>query len=94
VKGFTVFASLSFLYFIIYEANVTFILIRNRLSFGFKHGITTWIIPAGLLNTFVAVAMISIGVIATLLPMATYGKSIRRHSAKRYWRYVESGVGL
>jgi hypothetical protein len=75
------------------EAMITVILIRNTCSFGFNYGITPWITASGLQNTFIAIAMISIGVTATFLPMVKYGKSFRRRSAKKYWRYVESGVG-
>jgi len=74
------------------EAMITVIVIRNTLSFGFNYGITPWITASGLQNTFVAVAMISIGVTLTFLPMVKFGKALRRRSAKKYWRYVESGV--
>jgi hypothetical protein len=47
---------------------------------------------SGLQNTFVAIAVISIGVAATFFPMVKYGKSFRRRCAKKYWRYVESCV--
>lgn len=74
------------------EAMITVIIIRNTLSFGFNYGITPWITASGLQNTFVAVAMISIAVTVTFLPMVKFGKALRRRSAKKYWRYVESGV--
>lgn len=75
------------------EAMITVILIRNTLSFGFNYGITPWINASGLQNTFIAIAMLSILVTAMMFPMIKYGKAFRRRSAKKYWRYVETGVG-
>ena len=74
------------------EAMITVIIIRNTLSFGFNYGITPWITASGLQNTFIAIAMLSIGVTATFLPMVKWGKALRKRSAKKYWAYVETGV--
>ena len=74
------------------EAMITVILIRNTMSFGFNYGITPWINASGLQNTFIAVAMISLGITMSVFPFIKLGKGFRRRSAKKYWKYVESGV--
>lgn len=72
------------------ESLVTVMLIRNTLGFAFSYAITPWIENMGLQNCFISVAMISLVCTCTFLLMIVWGKSLRRMSAARYWRYVAS----
>lgn len=72
------------------KAMITVIIIGNTLSFGFNYRITPSITASGSQNAMTAVAMISVGVAATFLPMVKWNKSLRKRSAKKYLAYVET----
>ncbi|CAN6602167.1 protein Hol1p [Trichomonascus vanleenenianus] len=61
--------------------------LRNTLSFGFNYAITPWISHSGLQNTFITVGMIALTTGLTFLLVIWKGKSWRRWTATRYWRF-------
>ncbi|KAK5134186.1 hypothetical protein LTR08_006846 [Meristemomyces frigidus] len=74
------------------EAMVTVILVRNTMSFAINYGLTPWVTDLGLQNAFIIAAFAGIAQCATFFLFVKYGKALRRRSAARYARYVESSV--
>jgi MFS family permease len=70
------------------ETMVSIMIIRNTLGFAFGYAITPWIESLGLRDCFISVAMISCFCTLSFLAMRIWGKSLRRMSANRYWKYV------
>lgn len=70
------------------ESFVSIMIIRNTLGFAFSYAITPWIEGMGLRNCFISVSLISLVCTNTFLIMIFWGKSLRKLSAARYWRYV------
>ena len=66
------------------EAVVTVIIIRNTMSFAVSYGITSWIENLGLQNAFVVAAFAGLAQTATFFAFTTYGKRLRKASARRY----------
>lgn len=70
------------------------IIIRNTLGFAVSYGITPWYTNMGLQNCFIMAGFLSLGCTSTFLVMIWKGKSLRRHSAARYWRLAQKGINL
>lgn len=68
------------------------IIIRNTLGFAISYGITPWYTNMGLQNCFIMAGFLSLGCTSTFLLMIWKGKSLRRHSAPRYWRLAQKGI--
>lgn len=75
------------------ESMASVIVIRNTIGFGFSYAITPWYTNMGLQNCFITAGFVSLACMATFLLMIWKGKTLRRMSAKTYWRYVGSSVG-
>ena len=69
---------------------VTVILVRNTMSFAINYGLTPWVTNLGLQNAFIVAAIAAVVQCATFLIFVKYGKILRRKSAPKYARYVES----
>ena len=76
------------------ESMITVIIIRNTLGFGFSYGINPWINNLGLRNCFVSVALIALACTYSFLIIIVIGKSLRKFSAKQYWKYVAEDRGV
>lgn len=74
------------------ESMASVIIIRNTIGFGISYAITPWYTNMGLQNCFITAGFISIACMATFLPMIWKGKALRKFSAKKYWKYVETSV--
>jgi hypothetical protein len=74
------------------ESLILVIVIRNTLGFGMSYGITPWLSDQGLTKTFVAVAVLSVVCNYSFLFFTTFGKRLRRFSAKKYWEFVDTLV--
>lgn len=72
------------------ESMASVIIIRNTIGFGFSYAITPWYTNMGLQNCFITAGFVSLACMATFLLMIWKGKTLRRMSAKTYWRYVGS----
>lgn len=68
------------------EAMVTVIIIRNTMSFAIGYGITPWVTAMGYQNTFVQVL--------TFLVVVKWGKSWRRMTKRRFYKYVKENEAL
>lgn len=73
------------------ESTTSVILIRNTLGFAISYGITPWYTNMGLQNCFIVAGFLSLGCTSSFLLMIWKGKSLRRHSAPRYWQYAGKG---
>ncbi|EFY96646.1 MFS transporter [Metarhizium robertsii] len=71
------------------ESTTSVIIIRNTLGFATSYGITPWYTNMGLQNCFIMAGFLSLGCTGSFLLMIWKGKSLRRHCATRYWKYVE-----
>ncbi|ATY65563.1 MFS transporter [Cordyceps militaris] len=74
------------------ESTTSIIIIRNTLGFAISYGITPWYTDMGLQDCFILAGFLSLGCTLTFLVMVWKGKSLRRHAAQQYWRYVEKGL--
>ncbi|KAH9949168.1 major facilitator superfamily domain-containing protein [Amylocystis lapponica] len=72
------------------DVMMSVILVRNTLSFAIGYGITPWL-HMGYQNTFVSAAFVGLAITMTFLIVVKWGKSWRKASAKRYWRFVADG---
>ncbi|OAQ59566.1 MFS transporter [Pochonia chlamydosporia 170] len=70
------------------ESTTAVIIIRNTLGFAISYGITPWYTNMGLQNCFITAGFLSLGCTSSFLLMIWKGKSLRRHSAQRYWQYA------
>lgn len=74
------------------ESMAAVIVIRNTIGFGFSFATTPWYINEGLQNSFIEAGFLSLGCMATFLPMIYFGKDLRRFSTEVYWKYVRSSA--
>lgn len=72
------------------EGLIAVIIIRNTINFGYNYGVTPWVDKSGLQNAFIAVGVLAFATTLTFLPMVKWGKRMRQHGAKAYWRMLES----
>ncbi len=74
------------------ETLILVIIIRNTMGYGMAYGITPWLDASGLQHTFIGTAFLYLGCTFSFLIMMIWGRRLRKMSAKRYWRFVESLV--
>ncbi|GJN65997.1 hypothetical protein PLICBS_000013 [Purpureocillium lilacinum] len=74
------------------DSTTSVIIIRNTLGFAMSYGITPWYTNMGLQNCFIVAGFLSLACTSTFLLMIWKGKSLRRQSAQRYWRYAEKAI--
>ncbi|KIV92420.1 hypothetical protein PV10_03720 [Exophiala mesophila] len=70
------------------DAIVTVILIRNTMSFAVSYGVTPWMTNMGYQNAFILAAFVAMAQICLFFVFIKYGKSLRKASIPRYWKYV------
>ncbi|KAM0326725.1 hypothetical protein ACHAQA_006598 [Verticillium albo-atrum] len=76
------------------ESMMSVMIIRNTLGFGFNYSIDPWMESVGRQNCFITVSVIALVCTYSFLVMVFFGKSLRRTSARRYWKYVAQGRGM
>ncbi|KAG0650383.1 putative MFS-type transporter [Hyphodiscus hymeniophilus] len=75
------------------EGMVGVAVINNTIGMIFTFGADPWL-ETGLLNTWIAIGVLSFVFMATTLPMALYGKACRRWTSSRYERFLILRDGL
>ena len=76
------------------EGMVGVAVINNTIGMIFTFGADPWLEASGLLNTWIAIGVLSFVFMATTLPMAIYGKACRRWTAPKYERFLVLRDGL
>ncbi|KAI9739248.1 MAG: hypothetical protein M1834_007461 [Cirrosporium novae-zelandiae] len=71
------------------EAIITVIVVRNTMSFAIGYGLTPWVTDMGYQNAFIVAAFIGLAQALTFLVFVKYGKTLRKRSIARYWKYVK-----
>lgn len=59
------------------------------MSFAIGYGVTPWVTNLGLRNAFIVAACAGIAQILTFLIFIKYGKTFRKNSTQRYFKYVK-----
>ncbi|ODQ67690.1 MFS general substrate transporter [Nadsonia fulvescens var. elongata DSM 6958] len=67
-------------------------IIRCTMAFGYGYAVTPWVENEGLQNSFIEMAAICVVCFSTFIIFIKFGKSLRRRSAKYYWKMVRSGL--
>jgi len=76
------------------EAMVTVIIIRNTMSFAIGYGVTPWVTNMGYQNAFILAAFAGLAQVLTFLAVVKWGKSWRRMTKERYFRFVRESEEL
>ena len=71
------------------EAIVTVILVRNTMSFAIGYGVTPWVTNLGYQNAFIVAAAAGVVQVLSFLIFVKYGKTFRKASTQRYFKYVK-----
>ncbi|KAI5294786.1 hypothetical protein KEM52_003201 [Ascosphaera acerosa] len=72
------------------EAFVGIAFLRNCFSIALVFAINPWLARQGLQNMFIVIGVWSFVVCGLHLPLLKWGKALRRHTAPRYWQFLES----
>jgi MFS family permease len=76
------------------EAMVTVIIIRNTMSFAIGYGVTPWVTNMGYQNAFILAAFAGLAQVLTFLAVVKWGKSWRRITKGRYYKFVKESDTL
>ena len=76
------------------EGMVGVAVINNTIGMIFTFAADPWLTASGLLDTWIAIGVLSFVFMATTLPMIFYGKTCRRWTATRYERFLVLRDGL